>query len=480
MSTTYQRTAKLGGAIARAGVSVAGVAADAATIIGASMLTGTIYHQITYGDQGQFGNFVNIGFAAAILFVSASIFRGEYAIANYFSFRTHAGATFQLWNVTILSLLALGFLAKVTEMYSRGSLILFYLVTPPGIVLMRYTLVHSVLVGTRIGLLSTRRVFLVGNAGHIEEFIRRYQPWNFGLTVVGTAVVSDDTRECTEHDGLDARGRELKSAAKAARMMRPDAVFILAPWSDTAMIDACVEAFLAVPVELHLGPERILDRFDKVRIFKHGSIATLQLTCAPLYTFELLVKRMFDIVLASAALVLLFPLLACVAVLIRLDSPGPVFFFQRRYGFNQRPFHIIKFRTMTTLDDGDVVVQARRNDPRLTRVGRWLRRRNIDELPQLFNVIRGDMSLVGPRPHALAHDRAYEQRIALYARRHNVLPGITGWAQVNGCRGETDTDEKMQRRLAYDFQYIDNWSLLFDLWILLLTVFSRRAYENAR
>lgn len=479
MSTTYQRTIRLGGAVARAGVSVAGVAADVAVIIAASMLTGTVYHQITYGDQGQFGNFINVGFAAAILFVSAGIFRGEYAIANYFSFRTHAGATFQLWNVTILSLLALGFLAKVTEIYSRGSLILFYLVTPPGIVLMRYTLVHSVLAGTRIGLLSTWRVFLVGGKEHIEEFMRRYQPWNFGLSVVGTAVVGDG-RDDLGYDEPDARAIALKKAAKAARMMRPDAVFILAPWADTAMIDACVEAFLAVPVELHLGPEHILDRFDKVRIFKHGAIATLQLTCAPLYTFELVVKRMFDTVLASAALVLLSPLLACVALLIKLDSPGPIFFLQRRYGFNQQPFHIIKFRTMTTLDDGDVVVQARRNDPRLTRVGRWLRRRNIDELPQLLNVLRGDMSLVGPRPHALAHDREYEQRIALYARRHNVLPGITGWAQVNGCRGETDTDEKMQRRLTYDFQYIDNWSLFFDFWILLLTVFSRRAYENAQ
>jgi lipopolysaccharide/colanic/teichoic acid biosynthesis glycosyltransferase len=156
-----------------------------------------------------------------------------------------------------------------------------------------------------------------------------------------------------------------------------------------------------------------------------------------------------------------------------------VFFRQRRYGFNQQPFRIIKFRTMTTLDDGDVIRQACRNDGRITRIGGWLRRWNIDELPQLINVLRGDMSLVGPRPHALSHDREYEQRISLYARRHNVRPGITGWAQVNGLRGETDTDEKMRRRVDYDLYYIDNWSMLFDLKILLYTVFSRRAYRNA-
>jgi exopolysaccharide biosynthesis polyprenyl glycosylphosphotransferase len=185
------------------------------------------------------------------------------------------------------------------------------------------------------------------------------------------------------------------------------------------------------------------------------------------------------VIVAGAALVALAPVLASIALLIRLDSRGPVFFRQRRYGFNQQMFRIIKFRTMTTLDDGDIVRQACRNDRRITPIGRWLRRWNIDELPQLINVLRGDMSLVGPRPHALSHDREFEQRIALYARRHNVKPGMTGWAQVNGLRGEIDTEEKLRRRIECDLYYIDNWSLLFDLKILLYTVFSRSAYRNA-
>src|SRR4029079_14291033 len=151
-----------------------------------------------------------------------------------------------------------------------------------------------------------------------------------------------------------------------------------------------------------------------------------------------------------------------IAVLIRIDSPISVFFAQRRFGFNQQPFRIIKFRTMSTLDDGAVIAQARRNDPRLTRIGRGLRRWNIDEIPQLFNVLTGDMSLVGPRPHALTHDREYERRISLYARRHNVKPGIPGWAQIHGLRGATDTEDKMRRRVEYDLFYIDNWSLWLD------------------
>jgi exopolysaccharide biosynthesis polyprenyl glycosylphosphotransferase len=228
-----------------------------------------------------------------------------------------------------------------------------------------------------------------------------------------------------------------------------------------------------MPVEIHLGPERILDRFDNVRIAKHGPMASLQLTRAPLNWSERMVKRVFDVTIAAGVLIVLSPLLGLTALLVWLESGRPLLFRQRRYGFNQQEFRIIKFRTMTTLDDGDVVPQARRNDPRVTRLGRFLRRWNIDELPQLINVLKGDMSLVGPRPHALSHNREYERKIALYARRHNVLPGITGWAQVNGFRGETDTDEKMKRRVEHDLHYIDNWSVWFDLRILLLTLFSR-------
>ncbi len=152
---------------------------------------------------------------------------------------------------------------------------------------------------------------------------------------------------------------------------------------------------------------------------------------------------------------------------------------QRRYGFNQQPFRIIKFRTMHTHKGGAFIAQATRDDPRLTRIGGWLRRWNIDEIPQLFNVLTGDMSLVGPRPHALSHDHEFERRISLYARRHNVKPGITGWAQINGFRGEIDNEEKLSKRVEHDLYYIDNWSLWLDLKIIARTVLSPAAYRNA-
>jgi Undecaprenyl-phosphate glucose phosphotransferase len=465
--------------IGRRMVGVACVLADALVILTVSCLTGAIYHQLFYDTPGSLADFVEVGLAAATIFVLPGIVHAEYELSHYLSFKAHVRRATTLWNITLLCLLMLGFLIKSTEGYSRGAIILFYVTGLPSILLMRYAVVRSVIVGSRMGLVAAQRIFLIGRDEDINAFLRRYQPWDLGLQTVGTARLSPCLPDATASERRLTLEADLKRAIEAARTLSPESVFVIAPWSDIATIDRCVEELLTVPVEIHLGPERILDRFEMVRISKFGSMATLQLTRAPLSSFEVLQKRVFDLIIAGVALTVLTPVLTLIALLIRLDSPGPVFFRQRRYGFNQQMFRIIKFRTMTTLDDGDIVRQACHNDHRITRIGRWLRRWNIDELPQLINVLRGDMSLVGPRPHALSHDREYEQRVALYARRHNVKPGITGWAQVNGLRGEIDTDDKLRRRIDYDLYYIDNWSLLFDLKILLYTVFSRDAYRNA-
>jgi exopolysaccharide biosynthesis polyprenyl glycosylphosphotransferase len=210
-----------------------------------------------------------------------------------------------------------------------------------------------------------------------------------------------------------------------------------------------------------------------------GPLRTVVVANPPLGHVDTTVKRAFDVTVALLALVALSPAFAVVAMMVRLDSSGPVFFRQRRVGYNQREFRIWKFRSMTTLDDGDRIVQAKRGDARITKVGAWLRRYNIDELPQLINVLKGEMSIVGPRPHAVAHDKAFGARIVDYPRRLNVKPGITGWAQINGFRGETDTDEKMIGRVEHDLYYVDNWSLALDLWIIAMTVVSAKTYRNA-
>ncbi|HML07997.1 MAG TPA: undecaprenyl-phosphate glucose phosphotransferase [Xanthobacteraceae bacterium] len=466
-------------AVSRGTFSGAIFLADVALIVATSCCTGIAYHLAAYGAPGNIASFLQVGVLAASIFAVSNIFRDEYRLANFFTFRAHGRRTIQLWNVTLICLLTLGFLAQISVDYSRGWIVLFYVATLPGLIVLRFLIVRVTALACAAGLVSAQRVFLIGTGFHIGAFVHRYQPWTLGVTIVGCRFLTPVAATAPAAARRAALDRDLAEAVASVRSLEPDAIFLLLPWSATATIDRCAETFLTLPVEIHLGPEQILHKFEEVELSKLGPLASLRLTRIPLSRLEIAQKRLFDLVFAAAGLVLLTPLLVFVAVLIKIDSPGPVFFLQRRYGFNQQPFRIIKFRTMRTLDDGSVIAQARRNDPRLTRIGRWLRRWNIDEVPQLFNVLAGDMSLVGPRPHALTHDREYERRISLYARRHNVKPGITGWAQIHGLRGSTDTEEKMRKRVEYDLFYIDNWSLWLDLQIIARTVLSPAAYRNA-
>ncbi len=200
-----------------------------------------------------------------------------------------------------------------------------------------------------------------------------------------------------------------------------------------------------------------------------GNAICVELQHGPLTSCEHAAKRCIDLLFAGAALTALLPLLAIVAVAIKLNSPGPILFRQKRCGFNGRCFQIYKFRTMSVLDDGPSIIQAQLGDKRVTNLGAWLRRTSIDELPQLLNVLEGTMSLVGPRPHAVAHDNQFDKIVRNYAYRRRVKPGLTGWAQVNGFRGPTPTAASIERRVEYDLWYIDNWSLRLDFAILLQT-----------
>ena len=452
---------------------------DISAVVSMSWVTGIGYHFIAYREIGDIVSYLEVGSLSAMIFAVLNLLRGEYRLPNFFAYRPHLRRCIRLWNVTFICLLALGFLAKISAVYSRGWLVLYYASTICVLLALRYLLVQVAIHGSRMGILSGQRIFLFGTGRHIDDFVTRYQPKTFGVSVVGCHFLTPTAPGAPARAQHESLARDLEQAAASVRQLEPDAIFLVMPWSATETINSCADALLKLPAEIHLGAEHILDRFEHVQLSKFGSIVSLQLTRMPLSRFELIQKRVFDLVLASIALFLLTPLLVLIAVLIKLDSAGPIFFLQHRHGFNQKPFRIIKFRTMRTLEDGEAIAQAKENDPRVTRTGAWLRRWNIDELPQLFNVIKGDMSLVGPRPHALSHDREYEQRIVLYARRHNVKPGITGWAQIHGLRGEIDSDEKIESRVEHDLYYIDNWSLALDLRILVRTVLSATSYRNA-
>jgi Undecaprenyl-phosphate glucose phosphotransferase len=473
------RFLRLWALLLRGSFSIAIFLLDVTLIVSMACATGLAYTLAAYRDTGDVSSFLQVGVLAASIFTISNVFRGEYRLPNFFAVKPHARRTIQLWNVTLIGLLLLGFLTQISAQYSRAWIVLFYATTLAVLIVERFLVVRITAHARAAGLISAQRIFLIGTGAHVGAFINYYEPWTLGINIVGCRFITPVAAAASNAERRAALDQDLTEAITSVRSVEPDAIYLLLPWSATATIERCADAFMRLPVEIHLGPEQILHKFEDAELSKLGPLASLQLTRRPLTTFEVMQKRLFDLVFAAIALLALTPLLIAVAVLIGLDSPGPVFFVQRRFGFNQQPFRIIKFRTMRTLDDGAVVPQAVRDDPRLTRVGRWLRRWNIDEIPQLFNVLSGDMSLVGPRPHALSHDREYEQRISLYARRHNVKPGITGWAQINGFRGVTDTDDKMRKRVEYDLFYIDNWSLWLDLKIIARTVLSPTAYSNA-
>jgi Undecaprenyl-phosphate glucose phosphotransferase len=449
---------------------------EGVAVLLAALASWAVLSLLPGADPAPLATHALIGVAAAGVAVILTILRNEYGIGFYVAGQNTAERTLHVWNATVFALLAIPFLLGATDRLPRDSLVLLY---PTGFLALwgaRRLITRALREASRRKLVLPQRILLVGTERSVTEYLRRARPSAIGIEVVGAASVTPVMRG--EPGGRARVTGELRPAVEFARRLRPHEVYVALPWSEIETIDLCVEAFLNTPVAIHLTPERLLDRFERISIARVGGMASLELT-RPMPALGAIAKRSLDAALAVAALALLAPLLALVSIVIKLDSPGPVLFRQTRYGFNQRPFRIYKFRSMTTYVDGEIVPQATAGDARVTRVGRFLRRSNLDELPQLLNVVAGDMSLVGPRPHAVPHNRAYEDRIALYARRHNVRPGITGWAQVNGFRGETDTEDKMRARVAHDLFYIDNWSLILDLRIMARTIFSPKAYQNA-
>lgn len=462
----------------RHGFGLCAAATDALVVIMVVGLTSVAYHQVAYGHLGSLQIAAELAGMLASVFVFINAMRGRYQIGRYLSVEGQVGSAFRTWTLTLIALVAIIFLAKIADQYSRAVVLATYLVGIPTVAGARALIVRSVVSASRAGRMTTERTVLIGREAQVMAFVADHKPWQLGIALVDVCFLPERVGLASDA-AKAALAEDLAAAVANCRSRRPDSVYLALPWSERETIAATIDALMTLPVAIHLAPEPVIERFGALEIVRAGSLVTMRVARPALTALEVAAKRAFDLAAASMLLLLCAPLLVVIALLIRLDSPGPVLFLQRRYGFNQQAFRIFKFRTMTTSDDGAVVVQARRDDPRITRIGAVLRRYNLDELPQLLNVIAGQMSLVGPRPHALAHDIAFQREIALYARRHNVKSGITGWAQVNGLRGETDTQDKIERRVAFDLWYIDNWSFWLDLVILLRTL-SPKAFSNAR
>ena len=260
-------------------------------------------------------------------------------------------------------------------------------------------------------------------------------------------------------------------------------VIIALPWTDEDRILRILARLRTFPVDIRLAPTRLRIPFSNARYASLSGITLLEVFSRPISGWKSVAKRVEDLLLGCALVVFFLPLMAIIAAAVKCDSRGPILFRQRRYGYNNSHIEVFKFRTMRhELTDQHAEKLVGPNDARVTRLGTWLRRTSLDELPQLLNVVRGDMSLVGPRPHALrakAANRLYEDVVDEYASRHRVKPGITGWAQVHGWRGVTDTEDKIRRRIEHDLYYIENWSVMFDLQILAMTIVAVVRPSNA-
>jgi len=451
------------------------VGAELVLIVGCSLLSGIVYQYLAYGDVTSIVNYARTGLLAALFFLFLQSTKSRYDPGNISTGREILKSVTFDWTVAWVALLICGFLTKTTAVYSRGTIVLFYFSGLIGIALVHGGAAVFLRRAYRHGMLAARKVLLVGAMERVRRFQQFHAKREHGVEVAGVCILPN----ALWNERRELFDQILEKAVRLARQLKVDGVVCLIPWGEEEMVERCTTAFLSVPASIHLGTTEALRDFRDLRVTKIGAALCLELARAPLSSVKRLVKRVFDLTVAISALLVLWPFLLLVSILIKLDSPGPVLFLQRRYGFNNEVFRIVKFRTMTTMEDGQILPQATRNDPRVTRIGRFLRRWNIDELPQLFNVIAGSMSIVGPRPHAMSHNHEFERKIALYARRHSVKPGITGWAQVKGFRGITDTEDKIRNRVAHDLYYIDNWSLGFDLYIMALTLISPRTYANA-
>lgn len=342
-------------------------------------------------------------------------------------------------------------------------------------------LVYRVIVSlARRGLVSRNMVVVGTNpqAGRVLRTIHEAnEPW---VRMLG---VFDDrwSHRSAEIDTYPVLGN-VDDLIDYGQTLRIDDIVIALPWTEEARIERVLAATRVLAANVHLGPDLAGHTFASHPLARRGGLSVITLAAKPLQGWLSIAKQIEDKVIAVIALVLLSPLLLASAVAIKLESPGPILFRQKRFGFNNRLFEVYKFRTM---HHGQRDVHADtlcvRNDGRVTRVGRFLRRFSIDELPQLFNVLEGTMSIVGPRPHAVkarAGGKLYTA-LAKYAERHRIKPGITGWAQINGWRGETDTEEKLAGRVKCDIYYIEHFSIVFDLRIILLTCFKVFSSENA-
>jgi Undecaprenyl-phosphate glucose phosphotransferase len=448
-----------------------------AFIILLSSVAGGIGYQLSVGNpMPDILPYCAVGLLASFIHILRMSGSGYYDFPDSAKPRVEIGEILVCWLTTGLLLAFFAFLLKVGVDYSRGAFVVFYFLAPVGLLGVRKLTKISLAAAVSRGAIGRRDIVLIGDFNEVAAL----EPQDL-LVFFGAAEVNQFTLS-REDDPLiraSADVRVINSVANFIRLHNCREILLALPWGDAGRLEFVRDHIKTLPVAARLLPDMRVRSLTNYTSSARQRVLAIEIQRAPLIAAERFVKRLMDILVAAVASVFFLPVMALTAIAIKLDGRGPVIFRQHRKGFNGRQFVMFKFRTMTVQEDGPTVAQASRDDPRVTSIGRLLRSASIDELPQLLNVLKGDMSLIGPRPHALAHDNYFENVVGDYAFRHHVKPGITGWAQCNGARGATPSIEHISERVKLDLWYINNWSLWLDIQILIKTFFEVLRKRNA-
>ena len=448
------------------------------------VMVGLAIYAIYLGSApGLFWRYVGATFGIAILSMLAFQIADIYQVQAFRGYEKQYMRLASAWSVVFLVVIGASFFAKAGDMFSRVWLGTFYAGGLAALIVSRILLFYAVRKWTREGRL-TRRTVIVGGGepgAKVIEELRKQK--DSGVEIIGFFDDRSDDRGGAECAGQRKLG-SVEDLVEFGRRTRVDLVIFSLPIAAEGRILQMLKKLWVLPVDIRLAAHTNKLQFRPRSYSYIGKVPVIDVFDRPIADWDVVMKWLFDKIIGSLILLCALPVMALIALAIKLDSRGPVFFKQRRYGFNNDLIEVYKFRSMY-VDQADASASklVTKDDPRVTRVGRIIRKASLDELPQLVNVVvKGNLSLVGPRPHAVnakAEARLYAEAVDGYFARHRVKPGITGWAQINGWRGETDTDEKIQKRVEHDLYYIENWSVLFDLYILARTPFALLKTENA-
>lgn len=428
-----------------------------------------------YAPDGDLLHYLALSVATSTIALFGQNIVKNHSVQKYRTTLTQITRALAVWAVAVLIVISGLFLLKIGEVYSRAWVTGFAVTGAAFLIFYRIAVRSLIIQWTQAGRLK-RRTVLVGGGPDAEELIRN----------ITKTATNDIELLGLFDDRADKRSPELvadcpklgkvKDLVEFARLTRIDLVIVSLPVSAETRVLQMLKQLWVLPVDIRLSAHMSKLKFKPRAYSFLGDVPVFDMADKPISDWNIVAKWLFDMVFATIALIAFSPIMLITAIAIKLNSKGPVFFKQKRHGFNNELIEVYKFRSMyTDMSDEKAAKLVTKDDPRVTSVGRFIRKTSIDELPQFINVLRGELSICGPRPHALqakADDRLYHDAVDGYFARHRVKPGITGWAQINGWRGETDTVDKIMQRVNHDLYYIENWSIFLDLYILFMTPIS--------